>query len=159
MNASQRPDPDSTLDRVGRVIVSFPPPADMQGALAALLDAGFTDDDVIVFSAEQMERQARLDIANAGMLASIGQDLNLMKADLERAEQGSTFLVVRSANDDTAAAVAGIAARFGASRAQKYGRLLIEELLTSGSGEHQVFESGDRGLDEPATINQREGAR
>lgn len=157
MDASQRPDPHSALDRVGHIIVSFPPEADMRGALAALFDAGFTHDEVIVYSAEQMTRQARLDIANAGMLAAIGQNLNLMKADLQRAEQGCGFLVVRAAKDDKAAVVAGIARRFNASRAQRYGLLLIEELLASGSDEHQVFESSDRGLDEPAAVTQRQG--
>lgn len=158
MNASQRPDPDSALERVGHVIVSFPPQADMRGALAALSDGGFGNDDVVVYSAEQMTRQARLDIANAGMLAAIGQDLNLMKADLQRAEQGFSFLVVRAAEDDKASAVAGIARRFNATRAQKYNLLLIEELLSSGSGERQVFESVDRGLDEPGIGTEREGA-
>jgi len=158
MDANQRPDPDSALDRVGRVIVSFPTQADMRGALPAMFDAGFSNDDVIVYSAEQMTRQAHLDIANAGMLASIGQDLNLMKADLERAGQGCSFLVVRAATDDKAALVAGIARRFNASRAQKYGLLLIEELLTSASDEPQVFESGDRGLDEPGSGTERESA-
>lgn len=157
MDANQRPDPSSALERVGRVIVSFPLQADMQGALSALFDAGFANDDVIAYSAEQMARQARLDIANAGMLASIGQNLNLMKADLERAERGCSFLVVRAAMDDKAAVVTGIARRFNASRAQKYGLLLIEELLASGSDGPQVFESADRGLDEPAAAARREG--
>jgi len=157
MDANQRLDPNSALDRVGHVIVSFPPQAELRGALAALVDAGFSNDDVIVFSAEQMTRQARLDIANAGMLASIGQDLNLMKADLERAERGCSFLVVRAGDDDKAAVVAGIARRFNASRAQKYGLLLIEELLPNASDDRQVFESGDRGLDDVATDTQHEG--
>lgn len=158
MEATQRPDLNSTLDRVGHVIVSFPPHADMQGALAALFEAGFANDDVVAYSADQMKRQASLDIANAGPLASIGQDLNLMKADLQHAEQDFSFLVVRAAQDDKAAVVTGVARRFNASRAQKYGLLLIEELLASGSGEHQVFESGDRGLDAPAAVTPREGA-
>ena len=158
MDATQRPDPDSALNRVGHVIISFPPKADVQGALSALFDAGFSNDEVIVYSAEQMKRQARLDIANAGMLASIGQDLNLMKADLQHAEQAFSFLVVRASQDEKAAVVAVIARRFNARRAQKYGLLLIEELLASGSDEHQVFESVDRGLDEPAAAIQREGA-
>ena len=157
MDATQRLDPDSALDRVGHVIVSFPPQADMRGALSALFDAGFSNDDVIVYSAEQMTRQAHLDIANAGLLASIGQDLNLMKADLQRAEHGCSFLVVRAPRDEQAAVVAGIARRFNASRAQKYGLLLIEELLTSVKDEPQVFESVDRGHDEPDAGIEREG--
>lgn len=158
MNANQRPDPESAIDRVGRVIVTFPPQADVRGALSALADAGLANEDVIVYSAEQMARQVRLDIANAGMLAAIGQDLNLMKADLQHAEQGCSFLAVRIAKDESTAVVTGIARRFNAIRAQKYGLLIIEELLESGPGEPQVFESGDRGLDEPGTGAERESA-
>lgn len=92
-----------------------------------------TNDEVIVYSPDQMKRQA--DIEHAGMLASIGQELDLMKANLDLAEQGHSFQV------------ADIARRFNATRAQKYGRFLIEELIEVGSGETQVFESADRGLD------------
>ena len=40
MVSTERPVPDTALDRVGHVIISFPPQADMQGALSALFDAG-----------------------------------------------------------------------------------------------------------------------
>ena len=102
-------------------------------ALSALLTSGFANDEVTVYSPDQMKRQA--DIEHAGMLASIGQDLNLMKANLDLAEQGHSFQV------------ADIARRFNAPRAQKYGRVRIEELIEVSSGETQVFKSADRGLD------------
>lgn len=133
MDSTKRPDAYGVFKPVGHVIVSFPTQADMQGALSALLTSGFANDEVIVYSPDQMKRQA--DIEHAGMLASIGQDLDLMKANLDLAEQGHSFQV------------ADIARRFNATRAQKYGRFLIEELIEVGSGETQVFESADRGLD------------
>ena len=92
-----------------------------------------TNDEVIVYSPDQMKRQANIE--HAGMLASIGQELDLMKANLDLAEQGHTFQV------------ADIARHFNATRAQKYGRFLIEEVIEVGRGETRVFESVDRGLD------------
>jgi hypothetical protein len=94
-----------------------------------------------------MKRQADIDIEQAGVLAGIGQELNLVKAHRELAEQGHSFLVVKADNDDRTQQVADIARRFNAARAQKYGRLLIEELIDVGSDERQVAESPDRGLD------------
>ena len=147
MDSTERPDAYGAFKPVGHVIVSFPTQSDMQGALSALLTSGFANDEVIVYSPDQMKRQAETDIEHAGMLASIGQDLNLMKANLDLAERGHSFLVVRATTDEHAQQVADIARRFNATRAQKYGSFLIEELIEVGSGETQVFESADRGLD------------
>ena len=63
------------------------------------------------------------------------------------AERAHSFLVVRATTGEHVQQVADIARRFNATRAQKYGSFLIEELIEVGSGEPQVFESADRGLD------------
>lgn len=94
-----------------------------------------------------MVRQADIDIEQAGVLAGIGQELNLVKAHRELAAQGSSFIVVKAPKDEDAQRVAELARRFGASRAQRYGHLMIEELIEPGSGETQVSESPDRGID------------
>ncbi len=151
MDLTQRPDSRAAFDPVGYVIAAFPTQTDMLIAQSALLAAGFPVDEVIAYSPDQMARQARINIANAGMLASIGQDLNLMRADLAAAEQGQSFLAVRAPKDEVAHRVADVMQRFGATRAQSYGRFVIEELVEGGSGKPQVFESADRGLDTQTT--------
>ncbi len=55
--------------------------------------------------------------------------------------------MVRAPKDEQAQRVAAIARRFNATRAQSYGHLMIEELIEVGSGENQVAESPERGLD------------
>ena len=147
MDPTHRPEAYGVFKPVGHVIVSFPTEADQQGALSTLLGNGFEDDDMTVFSPEQMVRQADIDIEQAGLLASIGLELNLVKANRELAQQGHSFLVIHAPSDARAQQVADIARRFHATRAQKYGHLLIEELIEVGSGEAQVAESPDRGLD------------
>ncbi|MBC8057722.1 MAG: hypothetical protein H7Y61_14195, partial [Rhizobiales bacterium] len=87
------------------------------------------------------------DIEQAGVLAGIGQELNHVKSHREQAIKGHSFLVVKAPGDDRAQRVADIARRFNATRAQSYGRLVIEELIEPGTGENQVAESPDRGLD------------
>lgn len=147
MNSTDRPGAYGVFKPVGHVIVAFRTESDMEAALAALVRRGFAAADVVVYSPEQMKRQADIDIEQAGVLAGIGQELNLVKSHRELAEQGHSFLVVRAPRDDDAQRVADIARRFRAARAQRYGHLTIEELIEVGSGESQVAESPDRGLD------------
>ncbi len=147
MKTTDRSSAYGVFKPVGHVIVAFPAEGDMQGALTELLRGGFAAEDISVYSPEQMKRQADIDIEQAGVLAGIGQELNLVKAHRELAEQGHSFLVVRAPDDELTRRVADAARRFHATRAQRYGHLLIEELIAVGSGDHQVAESPDRGLD------------
>ena len=132
---------------VGHVIVAFPTEADCNAAEAALMRTGFTDDDITRYSPAEMVAQVAHDIANASLLAGIGQELNLVKAHGELARQGCSFLVVRSTDQESADKIAAIALRCHALRAQRYGTLLIEELIPVGASDQQVAESTDRGLD------------
>ena len=141
---------------VGFVIVSFPTEDDARAAIPELRSAGFDDGDVRYYSPEQMKKQADADIHNAGILATIGQELNLVRAHRDLAEAGHAFLSVRAPHEAQARKVADIARHHGADRAQKYGRLIIEELIEPGTGERQVAESPDRGLD-AQTPTGREG--
>ncbi|EWS56052.1 hypothetical protein [Methylibium sp. T29] len=70
-----------------------------------------------------------------------------MKAHRALAERGYHWLVVRAPSDDQARRVASVARRFNAERAQKYGRLIVEELIEHGDDLPQVAESPARGLD------------
>jgi hypothetical protein len=158
MTPTDRPEAYGVFKPVGHVIVALPTEADAQGALAALLSDGFATTDIAVYSPEQMKRQADIDIEQAGVLAGIGQELNLVKSHRELAAKGHSFLVVRAPKDDEAQRVATIARRFNATRAQSYGHLMIEELIEVGSGENQVAESPDRGLDAQTRSGREVGA-
>jgi hypothetical protein len=147
MKSIERPGAYGVFKPVGHVIVAFPDDEDSQGALAELLRIGFKPADIVAYTPAEMKAQADIDIDQAGLLAGIGQELNLVKAHRELAVNGHYFLVVHAPGDDEVAKVADTARRFHAIRAQKYGRLMIEELLEPGTGERQVAESPDRGLD------------
>ncbi len=147
MDASDKPEAFGVFKPVGHVIVAFPDAQGARNAADALANHGFASADVLSYAPEQMIHQADTDIAQAGVLASIGQELNLVKAHRELAAKGHSFLVVNAPTDEKAWQVADVSRSFGAVRAQKYGRLIIEELIEPGSGEKQVGESPDRGLD------------
>jgi hypothetical protein len=147
MDKAAKPEAYGVFKPVGHVIVSFANEADMLAARSALLGDGFAAEDLVTYSPEQMKRQADVDIENAGVLASIGQELNLVKAHRDLAEQGHSFLVVKAEKSEEAQRVAEIVKRHHAFRAQKYGHMVIEDLIEPGSGQNQVGESPDRGLD------------
>lgn len=158
MSPKDRPAAYGVFKPVGHVIVAFPHDSDLQAALTALVRGGTPPADIAAYTPEQMRQQADIDIEQAGVLAGIGQELNLVKAHRELALQGHSFLVVKAPNDDDANRVAEVAQRFHAARAQRYGHLMIEELIEVGSGQNQVAESPDRGLDAQTRSGQESSA-
>ncbi len=158
MTVPTLPHTDGVLNPVDHVIVSFADEDKAKRAAVALADSGLAANDVVLFNAAQMMVQAQTDIDQAGVLAGIGQDLNLVKALLQRAQQGSAFLVVHAPEDEQVERIGDVAKRFGAQRAQHHGRFLTEELVDVGDDDRQVAESPDRGLD-AETHSGKEGDR
>ena len=130
---------------VGHVLASFPTERDAHAAADALKQAGFPD--VAYYPAGEVLERAERDIERAGVLATIGQELNLVKQQRDLAREGHPFVSVLAEEDDAARRAADIVARHGADRAQKYGHLIIEELIEPGTGQRQARESPDTGLD------------
>jgi hypothetical protein len=135
---------------VDHVLMSFASAAESDSAVAALLGAGFSDSEMFRYTPAEMQVQAAQDIGNATGLASMGQDLNLVKAHLALAQQGQSFVVVSTPNDETVKRAADVATRCCATRAQRYGTLIVEELIAPGTSPQQTAESPDRGLDQQA---------
>ncbi len=132
---------------VGHVVISFPSAEDQTSAVRALGSIGLSSDAITAYTADEMIRQVDTDLQNATALASMGQELNLVKAQRTLAEHGYHFLVVQAADDDQAGRIADTARPFNAERAQHYGHFIIEELISHPDDEPQAAESPDRGLD------------
>ncbi len=145
MNNSNSQTAYGVFKPVGHVLASFPNERDARMAVDALNQAGFAD--VAYYPASEVLERAERDIRNAGMLASIGQELNLVKQQRALAEEGHPFVSVLASEDDAARRAADILSRYNADRAQKFGRLIIEELIEPGTGQRQAKESPDTGLD------------
>ena len=132
---------------VDHVLMSFATASQSDNAVAALHGAGFGDADLSRYTPAEMQTQAEQDIANASAMASLGQDLNLIKAHRALAQQGHSFVVVSTPNGEQVQRAAEVATRCSATRAQHYGMLIVEELVAIGSSPQQTAESPDRGLD------------
>lgn len=145
---NERPMAYGVFKPQGHVVIAFATDANARGAMSALLGNGFASDDLRFYTPEQMKQQADDDIAHAGFLASVGQELNLVKAHRDLAEKGCSFLIVRAEGDAATERVARVARRFDAERAQKYGRFIVEELIPVGdTPRQQVYETPSAGLD------------
>jgi hypothetical protein len=158
MNADQRPQAYGVFKPVGHVIVALPSENARDDAVAGLLRAGFMAADIHAYSPSEMIAQVDDELAHASGLAGIGQELNLVKAHRELALQGSNFLVVRARDAHEADQIADVALQCHASRAQRYGSFVIEELIPVGGSEKQVAESTDRGLDAQTTSGHERAA-
>ena len=131
---------------IGHVVVSFPTQEQAVKGVRALAEIGLVHDDVHYLSDRQMLQKIEHDLADASTLASIGQELNLARAQRDLAQLGYHWLVVRARNDGRAAQIADCLKPLGAERAQHYGRFIIEELIEHVEDTAQVAESPDRGL-------------
>lgn len=147
MDDQQPPRSFGVFKPTGHVVISFPTAehADLAAQKLQTLDLGAGA--VLRYTDTEMLRQIDIDRQHAGVLASLGQELNLVLAHRALAERGYHWLVVRAANDELARQVADVARGCGAERAQAYGHFIIEELIERDSDQPQVSESTDRGLD------------
>jgi len=133
---------------VDHVVISFPSAEQADATAQALAKTGLQGEPTVRrMSDRQMLQQIDVDLQKASALASVGQELNLIKAHRALAERGYHWLVVHAPDRDIAARVAQLALAHGAERAQRYGKFIIEELIDHGSAKPQVAESPDRGLD------------
>jgi len=147
MEKSDPPRSFGVFAPVGHVVMSFQSNDDALAAIHLLLAQGYTADDLIRYTPEQMLAQIEQDLKQASPLASLGQELNLVKAHRGLAENGYGFVIVHAPQDEQVRQVAEIARRTHAFTAQSYGRFIIEELIDRTPGRTQVFESPDRGAD------------
>jgi hypothetical protein len=114
---------------VGHVVVALPGDAQAEAAVAALLADGFDAEDILQYSAA--EEGAELDalLGRASSVGGFGYELPLMRLYRDLARDGCAWLVVYAPDDAHAARVALIAGQHGARVAERYHRLVVEDLL------------------------------
>lgn len=147
MDKTDPPTSFGVFKPVGHIVIAFATEAHVQAAISALLAQGFASEALVRYAPAEMAAQVGAQEQSASPLASLGQELNLIKSHRDLAQRGCSFLVVHAPDDAQAERVAELARAMQAVAAQRYGSFLIEELIERTPGEPQVFESPDRGLD------------
>jgi hypothetical protein len=146
MKRSDPPQAFGVFKPVGHVVLSFASERELEAAADGLREV-VPDGGWARYRPDQMLAQIDADLHEASPLASIGQEMNLVKAHRELAARGYSFLVVPTPQQEDVERVAEVAKRTGAYTAQHYGRFVIEELIDRTPEKAQAFESPDRGLD------------
>jgi hypothetical protein len=114
---------------VGHLVLAFENDEVTQAAARALRDAGFDGDDVLVYSAsEEAEQMGRL-LDGAPGSAAFGHEVLLMRRYKRMADAGCGWLVVYAPDEPSCRRAVEVAQRFGAKLAEKYHRLVIEDLI------------------------------
>ena len=147
MEKNHPPRTFGVFNPVGHIVMTFRSDDDLHQAELQLSNKGFSGQDIVSYTPEEMLAQTSEDLRTASPLASVGQDMNLVKTHRAFAEAGCSFLVVKAPDEQHALLAAEVARETHAAAAQRYGRLIVEELISSPRNAHQSFESPDRGLD------------
>jgi hypothetical protein len=117
------------LNPVGHVILAFKDDAVTAEAVAALRGAGFADEDILVYRAEEATPRLRERVRTASEAAGFGYEITLMRRYLSFAEQGAGWLIVYAPDDAAVQRIVEVARRFHALCAVRYHRLANEDLI------------------------------
>lgn len=129
MTKADRPQSLGTYNPVGHVLLALPSEALAQEARQALGEAGFDDDDVLLYSADEEREQMDSMLPHASQLAGFGYEVTLMRRYQQLASEGCGWLLVYAPDGPHTERVIEVARRFGARSAVKYHWLVVEDLL------------------------------
>ena len=117
------------LNPVGHVVLAFANDAIAGAAKADLLQAGFTEQDILGYTSAELFPDLDDMIRKASGAAGFGYEINLMRRYLTLAGEGCGWLVVYAPEDEPVAKATLVAKRFGARTAVRYGRLVNEDMV------------------------------
>lgn len=117
------------LKPVGHVVVGFARGEDRDAAAQVLRERGFGEDDLVPFEAGEMHAQLEEQLGKASGVAAFGYEVVLANHYRDLAGDGHAWLVVRAGDDARSAVVAEVAGAHGAVLADRYGTLVVEQML------------------------------
>ena len=131
MTKADHPQSFGAFKPVGHVVVAMPDDDRAAAAVQALRASGFEAEDILEYTAaeEDDEMDRMLADADATGLAGFGYEVSLMRRYQELAKEGASWLIVYAPEDDQASRVADVVKNHGALIAEKYHRLVIEDLI------------------------------
>jgi hypothetical protein len=132
---------------VGHTVICVRTAALLAAAETAFREKGFSESSLTQYTPQEMVDQVEADFLSASPIAEFGQELNLSRVHQELANDGCSFLVVYAPDKESAAIVDDLIETLKPVMAQRYGRLIIEELVSPDDEPHQRPESLDSGLD------------
>jgi hypothetical protein len=131
-NEDQRPSPPTQFGvfyPLGHVVVALESRDEAERMRQLLIDGGYDEADVTLWSSAEVAAGARELQQSAGMIARIfGAEMAAMDKHIALADAGYTFLVAYCPSDLDAKRLMNVARRFRYGLAQKYDRFSITQL-------------------------------
>jgi len=129
MTKADHPQSFGAFKPVGHVVVAMPDDTRAAAAAKALRAAGFEHEDVLEYTAAEENDEMDLMLQHASDFSGFGYEVSLMRKYQELAREGASWLIVYAPDDQRTQKVADIVKDHGARMAEKYHRLVIEDLI------------------------------
>lgn len=129
MTKADHPQSFSVFKPVGHVVVAMPDDESASRAVKDLLAAGFAREDILEYSASEKNNEMDRMLQQASGVAGFGYEVSLMRKYQELARAGASWLIVYAPEDALHQGVAEVVKKHGALIAEKYHRLVIEDLI------------------------------
>jgi hypothetical protein len=129
MTKADHPQSLGAFKPVGHVVIAMPDDASAAQAVQALRQQGFDADDILVYTAAEEDDEMDRMLQHTSDFAGFGYEVTLMRRYKALASRGASWLIVFAPEDERAERVATVARLHGALLAEKYHRLVIEDLL------------------------------
>ena len=114
---------------VGYIVAGFPERAQAEQVRRDLLSGGYEPEDCVMYSAGEVEEATRKNLEeNTGFLARLGTSDDAVRAHLQAAKKGATFLLIYAPGDLEANRAMNVVRRVPFVFAHRYHRLAIEAL-------------------------------
>ena len=129
MTKADHPQSLGAFKPVGHVVVAMPDDTQAGAAVRALLEQGFEREDILEYTAAEENDEMDRMLQHTSDFAGFGYEVTLMRKYKALAEDGASWLIVFAPEDVQAERVATAARAHGALLAEKYHRLVIEDLI------------------------------
>ena len=129
MTKADHPHSLGAFKPVGHVVVAMPDDARAAKAVRALRDQGFGAEDILEYTAAEEDDEMDRMLQHTSDFAGFGYEVTLMRKYKELAGRGASWLIVFAPEDEQAGRVAQAVREHGALLAERYHRLVIEDLL------------------------------
>lgn len=129
MTKADHPQSLGAFKPVGHVVVAMPDDRAAAAAVQALLQQGFEREDILEYSAAEENDEMDRMLQHTSEFAGFGYEVTLMRKYKALAAEGASWLIVFAPEEEQALRVAETARAYGALLAEKYHRLVIEDLI------------------------------
>lgn len=129
MTKADHPQSLGAFKPVGHVVAAMPDDERAAQAVLALRGRGFGAEDILEYTAAEEDDEMDRMLQHASDFAGFGYEVTLMRKYKRLAQQGASWLIIYAPEEEQAVRATEVLRSHGALMAEKYHRLVIEDLI------------------------------